>query len=59
MSSVEGMDVAILGGGQMGVNVIEHLRDSPLVREITVFDPKQQRLEELRQSHDGENVAFA
>lgn len=51
MSRVEAMDVAILGGGQMGVNVIEHLRDSPLVRDITVFDPKSQRLEELRQSH--------
>ncbi len=51
MSSVEAMDVAILGGGQMGVNVMEHLRDSPLVRDITVFDPNPQRLEELRRSH--------
>jgi predicted dehydrogenase len=47
-NSVEAMDVAILGGGQMGVNVIRHLRDSPLVRDITVYDPDVQRLEELR-----------
>lgn len=51
MSGGKAMEVAILGGGSMGVNVMEHLRASPLVRDITVFDPNKERLEALRQSH--------
>ncbi len=50
-SSSKSMDVAVLGGGQMGLHVIEHLRDSPLVRSITVFDPKVERMEQLSDSH--------
>lgn len=49
--SGEQMEVAVLGGGQMGLHVIEHLRDSPLVRGITVFDPKPERREELEKEH--------
>ena len=51
MNSGEPMKVAILGGGHMGVNVMGHLRDSPLVREITVYDPSPARLAELRRDH--------
>lgn len=45
------MQVAVLGGGQMGVNVMAHLRESPLVKGITVFDPSTERLEALRRDH--------
>jgi len=38
MSSAKAIEVAVLGGGKMGENVIQHLGDSPLVRAITVFD---------------------
>ncbi|MDE3104095.1 MAG: Gfo/Idh/MocA family oxidoreductase [Acidobacteriota bacterium] len=51
MGSASAMKVAVLGGGNMGVNVIEHLRDSPLVREITVFDPDSAKLAKLQHSH--------
>jgi predicted dehydrogenase len=51
MSSGEGIDVAVLGGGQMGRNVIQHLGDSPLVRSITVFDPHLELMEQLRQTY--------
>ena len=51
MSSAKAIDAAILGCGQMGQNVIEHLRDSPLIRSITVFDPNADRMEQLCQSH--------
>jgi predicted dehydrogenase len=44
------MEVAILGGGSMGVNVMNHLRDSPLVSAMTVFDPNPERREELRRT---------
>ena len=50
-NSDKAMEVAILGGGQMGVNVMRHLRESPLVRDITVYDPDLQRLEEVRRDH--------
>jgi predicted dehydrogenase len=50
-SNGKAMQVAILGGGQMGMNVIGHLRQSPLVRDITVYDPDLQRLETLQQEH--------
>lgn len=48
MSGKRALKVAILGGGQMGVNVMEHLRDSPFVQDITVYDPNAAKLEQLR-----------
>jgi predicted dehydrogenase len=51
MSSSNAIEVAILGCGQMGENVIQHLGDSPLVRAITVFDRHPERMERLKQSH--------
>jgi predicted dehydrogenase len=35
----------------MGENVIKHLTDSPLVRNITVFDRHPERMESLKQRH--------
>ena len=51
MSSAKAIEVAILGGGQMGGHVIEHLRDSPLVRGITVYDRHLERMEQLKQRY--------
>jgi predicted dehydrogenase len=51
MSSAKAIEVAVLGGGKMGENVIQHLGDSPLVRAITVFDRHPERMERLKQSH--------
>jgi predicted dehydrogenase len=51
MSSSNAIEVAVLGGGQMGGHVIEHLGDSPLVRGITVFDRHPERMEQLRQRY--------
>ena len=50
MSQGNAIEVAVLGGGQMGHNVIRHLKDSPLLSAITVFDRNAERLEPLRQS---------
>ncbi len=57
MSNGNAIKVAVLGGGQMGENVIRHLADSPLVRSITVFDPHPERMESLKQSHGVETSA--
>ena len=51
MSSGNAVKVAVLGSGQMGENVIRHLRDSPLVRKITVFDRRPARMQKLKESH--------
>lgn len=51
MSRGNPIEVAVLGGGQMGENVIKHLRDSTLVRGITVFDRHPERMESLNQRH--------
>ena len=45
------IEVAVLGSGQMGENVIRHLRDSSLVRKITAFDRHPDRMESLKQRH--------
>lgn len=50
------IQVAILGGGQMGMHVMEHLRDSPLVEDITVFDPNAERRAELELKHSVRTV---
>jgi len=49
MSNEKAIEVAVLGCGQMGEHVIQHLGDSPLVRAITVFDPQPERMEQFRQ----------
>jgi predicted dehydrogenase len=49
MSAGNPIEVAILGGGQMGGHVIQHIMESPLVRGISVFDPHPERSEQLRQ----------
>ncbi len=51
MSSSNAIKVAVLGSGQMGENVIRHLGDSPLVRNITVFDRHPERMEALKHRH--------
>jgi predicted dehydrogenase len=51
MSLDSAIEVAVLGGGQMGQNVIRHLADSQLVRGITVFDRQVERLEQVKQQH--------
>jgi len=51
MSSGNAIEVAVLGCGQMGDHVIQHLADSPLVRAITVFDRHAERMEQLQQRH--------
>lgn len=51
MSKSNAIKVAVLGSGQMGENVIRHLSDSPLVRNITVFDHHSERMEQLKQRH--------
>jgi len=52
MSSGNAIEVAVLGCGQMGEHVIQHLGDSPLVRAITVFDRHPERMGRLKESHD-------
>ncbi len=49
MSGGQAIEVAILGGGKMGGNVIRHLADSQLVRGITVFDRHPEKMESLKQ----------
>jgi predicted dehydrogenase len=51
MSGGSGIEVAVLGGGQMGRNVIEHLGDSPLVHAITVFDRHPELMEQLQRRY--------
>lgn len=51
MSQSSKLEVAVLGGGNMGQNVIRHLADSSLVQAVTVFDRNAERLESLRKNH--------
>ena len=48
MTHGNAIEVAVVGGGQMGENVIQHLGSSPLVRGITVFDRHPERMELLK-----------
>ena len=50
MSDEKAIGVAILGCGQMGQNVVRTLESSPRVLGITGFDPKPERLEELKKT---------
>jgi predicted dehydrogenase len=50
MSGEKAIEVAILGCGQMGHNVVRTLENSPRVRGITGFDPNPERLEELKRT---------
>lgn len=56
MTSGNAIEVAVLGGGQMGENVIRHLGYSPLVRGITVFDRHPERMELLKQRYSVETA---
>lgn len=56
MSKAEAIGVAILGGGKMGENVLVHLRDSPHVRSITVFDPDAEKMAKLQQVYGVETA---
>jgi predicted dehydrogenase len=49
MSGEKAIGVAILGSGQMGQNVLRHIKDSPMVRGITVFDRNPERMKTLKQ----------
>lgn len=49
MSSEKPIEVAILGSGQMGQNILRHLEESPLVRGITIFDLDPERMKKLKQ----------
>ncbi len=51
------IEVAILGSGQMGEHVLEHLRDCSWVRSITIFDRNPERMETLKQSFDVKTAA--
>ena len=51
MSSGKPIEVAVLGAGKMGENVIRHLGHSPLVRGITVYDRHPERMTSLQQAH--------
>ena len=57
MSSEKAIEVAILGCGQMGKNVLQHIQESPFVRGITVFDPSTERMEALKQSFNVKTAA--
>jgi predicted dehydrogenase len=48
MSTEKAIEVAIVGCGKMGQNVLHTLQDSPWVRAITVFDRNPERMEELK-----------
>ncbi len=50
MSDKKAIEVAILGCGQMGYNVVRTLENSPMVRDITGFDPNPERLEDLNKT---------
>ena len=56
MSPDIGIEVAVLGCGQMGENVIRHLAGSPIVRRMTVFDPQPERMRILQQRHGVETA---
>lgn len=49
MKDKKALEVAILGSGQMGQNVLRHLETSPLVRGITVFDQNPEQTEKVKQ----------
>jgi predicted dehydrogenase len=51
MSSGDAIEVAVIGCGQMGEHVIQHLGDSTLVRGITVFDPHPERMEDFKKRY--------
>ena len=49
MSKEKAIEVVMLGCGRMGQNVLQHLKASPLVRGITVYDPIAEKMEQLKQ----------
>lgn len=49
MTNEKAIEVAILGSGKMGENVLEHLQDCEWVRGVTVFDRDAARMASLQQ----------
>ena len=50
MKDKKALEVAVLGSGQMGQNVLRHLETSPLVHGITVFDQNPEQTEKVKQA---------
>ena len=57
MSHEKAIEVAILGSGQMGKNVLHSLQGSPMVRGITVFDRNAEKMEKLKQDFSVKTAA--
>lgn len=57
MSHEKAIEVAILGSGNMGRNVLHSLQESPMVRGITVFDRNAERMQKLQQEFSVESAA--
>ena len=50
MKDKKALEVAVLGSGQMGQNVLRHLEGSPMVRGVTVFDQNPEQREKVKQA---------
>jgi predicted dehydrogenase len=57
MSSYRSMEIAVLGCGQMGLHIIEHIKESPYLDSLTVFDPNEERMQQLSVSHGVKTAA--
>lgn len=57
MSHKKAIEVAILGSGNMGKNVLQSLKKSPMVRGITVFDRNAERMQKLQQEFSVKTAA--
>lgn len=51
MNEAAAIDIAILGGGNMGRSVLGHIAGNDYVRSITVYDPDAAKTAALRNSH--------
>ncbi len=49
MNTEKAIEVAILGSGRMGQNVLQHLTSSPLVSGVTVYDPIPDKMLQMKQ----------
>ena len=57
MSHEKAIEVAILGSGNMGRNVLHSLKESPMVRGITIFDRNAERMQKLQQEFSVKTAA--
>ena len=57
MKNEKAIEVSILGCGQMGQHVLEHLRDCPWVQGITLFDRNPDRMESLKRESGASTAA--